>query len=274
MEATYKYAVLRATPDPRRGEVVNIGIVVFHAETVEVLFPPTFHKLLALDGSLDVEQIIQLPETIRLWAARFEGVEQKHNAINKFGIVTLSELGQFRVNDGLSFDAQVQRLMRTFVISPPKPSVVVANNRLTTKLRDIFRKKEVLGYDQTDIKRHLVVQRYPIDEQENLYSDFALKNGVFWFTETVDFRARTKAGIDQYRAASFAAVKLDKARKKHRKAKTFVVYAQNEDQTAPAALGLLDDYADEVIDINNKRDLARYTNRILEVVGSNHSLTH
>jgi Protein of unknown function (DUF3037) len=274
METIYKYAIMRASPDARRGEVVNIGVVVFHAQTVDVLFPPSFHKLLALDGTLNLDEITQLPDTIKLWASRFDSVQQKHNAINKFGIISLSELGQFRVDDSLSYARQTQRLMQTFVIARPRVSTVTANNRITTDLRTIFIKKSILGFEQEDIKRHLVVQRYPIDEGENLYSDFAFKNGVYWFTETVDFRARTKGPIDQFRAASFAAVKLDKAKKKHRKAKTFVVYAQNQELSAPSALTLLGDYADEVINIDNKHEISRYTNSILNVAGSNHSLIH
>ena len=41
MARTYKFAVLRATPDPRKGEVINVGIVVFHPETTDIRIAPS-----------------------------------------------------------------------------------------------------------------------------------------------------------------------------------------------------------------------------------------
>jgi Protein of unknown function (DUF3037) len=39
MAHIFNYAVLTAIPDPRRGERVNVGLVVFLAERVDIRFP-------------------------------------------------------------------------------------------------------------------------------------------------------------------------------------------------------------------------------------------
>ena len=36
MAVTYKYSILQAVPDPRRGERVNVGVVVFLADRLDV----------------------------------------------------------------------------------------------------------------------------------------------------------------------------------------------------------------------------------------------
>src|SRR4051794_7852586 len=116
MEHIYKYAVLRVMPDPRRGEVVNIGLAVFHADTVDVHVAPSLGKIIALDPSVDIEQYQKLPDALKQWATRFDSVEDRINAIRHFGMVTISELGQFRVTEGVTYAEHVKRLMQTLVV--------------------------------------------------------------------------------------------------------------------------------------------------------------
>jgi DUF3037 family protein len=276
MERSYKYAVIRAVPDPRKGEIINIGVVVFHSETVDVRIAPSLNKLIVLDGAIDIEEIRNLPETIGQWTARFDSVEEKHAAIRAFGIVTLSEPGSFRTTPTLNYEDQLNTLMRTLVLPRGRDqSPGTSANRISTRLREIFRESEVLGKDEEDIRRHLVVPNFPIDKGENLYAEFALRNGAYWFTETVDFRAPSKRVIDNTREASLAAIKLIKARNKFKKdVNSFVVYATTSDAAAAGPLTLLREYADEFVNIDDRRSLARYTQKILELAGPNRQISH
>jgi len=271
MERSFEYAVVRAIPDPRKGEVINIGIVVFHAETVDVRLMPSLSKLMALDASIDVSEIRKLPDALSHWTSRFDGIDQKYEAIYRFGIVTLSEKGTFRVTPAIDYETQIGHLIKTLVLPKPKDEQVSAPvNRISTLLRDIFKNEEVLGKDNEDIHKHLIVPNFPIDANENLYSDFALKNGAYWFTETADFRARSRGVLDNTRVASLAAIKLVKAKKRfiRSKVKTFVIYAATHDSDVTSQLNLLSDYAGELINVQDKRELANYTQRILDVAGT------
>ena len=50
MAHTYEYAVLTAVPNPRRGERVNVGIIVFRDDRIDVRFKEAVYKLRALTG--------------------------------------------------------------------------------------------------------------------------------------------------------------------------------------------------------------------------------
>lgn len=274
MERSFKYSVIRAVPDPRKGEVINIGILVFHAQTVDVRIAPSLSKLLALDAAIDVDQIRDLPQTLGQWSSRFDSVEEKHAAIQNFGIVTLSEAGSFITSPSLNYEDQLAMLMKTLVLPRGRDqSSATSVNRISTKLREIFKQSDILGKDEGDIRRHLVVPNYPIDREENLFAEFALRNGAYWFTETVDFRAPSKRVIDNTRVASLAAIKLIKAKKKFKKdVNSFVVYAAHSDEDAATQLSLLREYTDELVNIDDKRSMARYTQKMLTLAGPNRQL--
>lgn len=275
MAHSYRFAVLRAIPDARKGEVINVGIVVFHSDTVDVRLAPSLNKLLALDGSIDVDQIRELTTALGQWTSRFDTVEQKYDAIRHFGIVTVSELGNFELFQGEAYEDAISRMLRLFVLPRPRETAVLpVASRLTTNLKLIFQKQAVLGKTMEDIHSHLIVPNFPIDAEENLYVDFALRNGAYWITETADFRAKSQNVMDHLRIASLASVKINKARKRFRgtKVNSFVVYAAHGVEDVQSQLNLMSEYVDELVNLEDRNELARYTNKILRVAGHNRQL--
>lgn len=274
MDRFFKYAVIRAIPDPRRGEVVNIGLAIFHEQTVDVRMAPTLSKVLALDPGIDIYQYQNLPDAIAQWTSRFDSVEERYEAIKHFGIVTLTELGTFKSTPSVTYEHHALRLLKNLIIPPAHVSEApVAANRITTSLRQIFRSKDILGRSYDDIGRHLIVPNYPLDREENLYADFALKNGAYWITETADFRAKSKGTTDNSRIAALAAIKLLKAKKKFPKVKTFVVYAAQSDASVSGQLNLLNDHSQELVNMESRNDMGRYMNAIMEAAGGTRQLT-
>jgi hypothetical protein len=274
MEPFFEYAVLRATPDALRGETLNIGLVVFHPQSIDVRLAPSLRKLLTVDSTVDLNDILELPESLKQWATRFDSVEQKFEAIRNYGIVSLSARGRFVVTPSVTYDDHVTRLMLTLVVPKQREGVTAApTNRITTRLKEMFEKQEILGRNIDDLKRHLVVPNFPIDRNENLYAEFALKNGSLWVTETTDFRAKTKGPLDNSRVAAFAAIKLHKAKKRFRGAKAFVVYAASGESEVSSQLNLLRDYADMIVNIRSKGQMADYMQQMLSAAGTTKQLT-
>lgn len=276
MDDIFSYAVLRATPDALKGETVNVGLVVFHPDTVNVLLAPSLRKLIALDGSIDINEILELPETIKQWAARFDSVADKAEAIKYFGFVTLSELGRFHVTEAVNYESHVERLMEKLVLPRRRDGLSAAPlNRITTRLREMFDKRDVLGRGVDDIQRNLIVPNYPIAPKENLFSDFALRNGSMWFTETADFRGRTKGQLDNSRVAALAAIKVLKAREVFgKKAKTFVIYAADAESDVGSQVNLLRDYAGDLVNFNSRNQMAQYMQAIMNAAGHNKQLSN
>jgi len=272
MAESYKYSVLQVIPDQRRGERVNIGIVVYLADRLDVRILPSLGKVTALNGDIDLQQIYRLDETLNEWTKRYSAAEDKHASLKGFGLISLSELGSFSIENNKSYEDTIEQLMKDLVAPISRAHIPLQSSaRLTTSLREKFRKQGILGKHPDDIDKHLVIASYVIDKAESLYSDFVLKNGHYHVTETADFRSRTAGITDKYRVASFAAIKLDKARIKWKdKTHQFVIYASHGDREVQAQLNLLGDYArDGVYNIASRSEMASYMDKMMSAAGKN-----
>jgi hypothetical protein len=257
MERFYNYSVLRVIPDARRGESVNIGIVVFAGTGLDVRILPSLSKVAALNGQVDLAMLRQLPEALNEWTSGVVDAGAAHALLRDLGIVSVSTLGRFETTSEGSYERAVSRLMRTLVnpVTVPRQPY---GTRLKTALRTKFKKSKLLGDTSSAIAEHLVVEDYPIDETEGLYADFALKNSAYHITETADFRAASTPQVGLLRAASLAAIKLDKAKQSFgNSTKRYVVYAAR--RGAPSQpVNLLGDYSDHIFHMDSRQDMASY----------------
>src|SRR5437660_42133 len=118
MAHSYRYSVLRAIPDQRRGECVNIGVVVFKpGGGTDVRLLSSLNKLYALDANIDVEQFEELPQMIVDWVSSTDDIERRHESLKQFGIVTVSDLGLFQCDDK-QYEWFVDQIMNTLVKPP------------------------------------------------------------------------------------------------------------------------------------------------------------
>ena len=264
MARSYKYAVLRVTPDVRRGESVNVGLAIFTASGIDVRILPSLSKVSALSGQIDLASLRQLPQTVAKWTSGVEDIETKHALLRNLGVVTVSGLGCFESLMPQDYEERVAHLMRTLVTPLAARRVVQTGTKIKTALRSHFRGSKILGDSVTDIARHLVVPNYPIDTDEGLYADFVVKNGTYHVTETADFRSAHISTIGRVRVASYAAIKLDKAKQSFgNQTKRFVVFAGREDIPAQP-LNLLSDYADSIFNLDSPEDMANYMSLMVE----------
>jgi hypothetical protein len=267
--------VLRVVPDQRRGECVNIGVVVFKSEgDTDVRMLSSLNKVYALNANIDVEQFEDLPKQITDWVSSTNSVNKKHDALKKFGIVTVSDLGFFECDDK-QYDWFVNQIMNTLVKPPAHLPRQKIQGRVRTALRRIFLKQQVLGFSPEDIHKRLIVERYPIAVNENLYADFAFKNGAYHITETINYKVTWGINTDKFEETGLKAIKLDKSKKVFGEdTKLSLVYVADthmEKQLTPH-LNLLGDYADHVVNLRSTADKERYFSALLTHAGRNKSI--
>ncbi len=273
MDVTNKYAVLRVVPDERRGERVNIGLIVLKDRSIDVRLVGSMSKVSAVDGTIDIAQIFSLPQMIKDWLSSTRGADAKYKMLKSSGLVSVSDLGWFKTRDNEEYESTLARLMDKLVVprlAPPKPSL--GSTKITSHLRARFKVSGILGRVHADISKHLVVANYPLAADEDLFADFVLKNGVYRVTETADFRAESGSGGDKRRIASEAAVKLDRALKvfKRKNVIRYAVVGTPKGGDATASVKLLGNYVDEMFNIDSSLDMADYMQRML--VAAKHSL--
>jgi hypothetical protein len=149
---------------------------------------------------------------------------------------------------------------------------VAQNTRIVTTLKTKFRANRILGAGVNDIAKHLVVPNYPIDEDEGLFADFVVKNGAYHITETADLRSASASNIERVRIASFAAIKLHRAKETFgRSTKRYVVYASRRGAPAQAE-NLIGQFADAIFHLDSKKEMASYMEHIMDAASATRAL--
>lgn len=272
MEACFEYAVLRLTPDPTRGERVNIGIAVFLPDRVDVRLAPSLLKVRALDGRVELDRLYELPGLVEKWTAADQTTEARHQALLALGLVESTQRGWFRPGPDANYESQIARLMATMVTPPARPRRRdLGSTRLEKALKQHFARRQLLGQEIEDIDRHRIIHRYPVALDENLYADFAIKNGAWHVTATLDLRAKPETiRTEKFKQAAVKAVTLDRAARRLPGCTPLVVYAAE-----PAAieltqhhLNLLSEYAERVYNFLDPEDARAYLGRMEQAAGA------
>jgi hypothetical protein len=187
MARIYKYAILVAIPNERRGERVNIGVAVFRDRTVDVRLMHASQKLNLL--------------TRENWDARLEAAKDRlcklqseggspAETLERFGmfepLVSTSGLGSMSVDGADDYERQVEQILGALVSLPPRAAKTDRSTRINTEIaRDL---KAVIAPKGAGVEQNKVVRDYEIDAKQGLRADFALKNGVMHVIATLDLR--------------------------------------------------------------------------------------
>ena len=175
-----EYAVLRVSPDARRGETVNVGLVIFRGKRVDVRVSPDLSKVLALDPSMDIERLRAIPLLVGQWTKGVSDERTVRDVLSSTGLVSMTDKGVFTSRSAANYEDVIATLMERLVTPRPQPKKTRDSAaKLITTLKARFRSQRILGRKQQDLARHLVVHNFPIDEDEGLCADFMLKNGMY-----------------------------------------------------------------------------------------------
>jgi predicted nucleic acid-binding Zn ribbon protein len=115
MMSTVSYAIVLATPDPRRGERVNVGIVVFNGDGLDVRMPG-IGKISALYPGDYGETAETFSEYAKAIFA--EGGADALRRMFDRGFFMLSGSGWFVVDERCAYEDQVAAILRELVEVP------------------------------------------------------------------------------------------------------------------------------------------------------------
>lgn len=252
MARSFEFSVLRLMPDPARGEMVNLGIVIFHEGEIEIrlgevmtrarLFHPDFTPTALHEGVAVLK---------RLGAIKLSS-KDRHIALKGIGPFALGDLGYFSVEDGKqeTYEGHVSRLLRIFagpVHAEFKKSRSIS--RLNTDVRKVFRAAKVLAHlgDAGAIEEHKIVPEWPIPTRPSLSADLALKNGIMRVCKIVDLQLNDEGHPP---VSLFAGVvTLDVAKREANAAETVFAYrATGPSVRIDEALSLARIHATKLVD--------------------------
>jgi hypothetical protein len=265
MEHIFKYAVITAIPDPRRGERVNIGIIVFLSDQLDIRFSD-LPKVTAIAGGGNwADYADRVAGRLR---KRFSTDNDPARLIKRASepIIRFSEIGWFSISDETLYEARVSDILETLV-KKPRPETRPKSSRINTEMAGEFRRANVLAGPRESLEDRKVVRDYYISKEEELRADFVVKNGAMHATATLDLRKRAV----HISHAALPALILDKAVKMFGSdTKRFGVYAAQQ-STLPqfkAHLTILADYADNIYNWLDPDDRRAYTRIIFAAINN------
>lgn len=211
MDRCFEYCILRLMPDAVRGEVVNIGIVVFLNDRVDVRITKNMVKAQALVPNFSLEGIDGIADEIADVANGLPPAEAV-SLLKDLGPLTVSQLGFFSANE-TTYDNKIEQIMRWMVNPPARQAFNEGRSRLHTEIRKQFKDFNLLGKSPDDIAEHKVIPGYTLPGESDMSIDFAMKNGLWRFTQVVDYRTTSKGAHNKIKEVSVKAVTLHQAPK-------------------------------------------------------------
>ncbi len=273
----FEYSIIKYVPDFRRGEIINIGIIVFRDSGIDLRLINTSAKLRMFDGASLGHELGELGEAIEELSSLEKSTESRFHLINSFSNqIQLSSRASFSIQGTHEYEKITNRLYDDLV----KPKAVrepstVRYSRLHTTLKREFKRLELLATNLNEIDEHKIVSGYPLSNSTGLVADFMLKNGKYHMSETIDFNV-----VDinsKFKETSLKAMTFLEGKKVLGDATAcYLVYSasNSKEKEITTHLNMASDYSDKLFNFESADDKASYFNILSQLVGRELPLIH
>ena len=260
------YFVLRAVPDQVRGESLNVGLVVFVDERVQVFVGTEHWRLRALHPNFDALNITKWAQELEAELQTLPSNESRRFFLSSIGgpITIDEEPGQLMADPGNSLAEIVNGIIKRLVTAPLKTFTSAGSPRvrsmspLNLQLKNWFRASHIFSTKVADVSKGKVVSGYPIAADEDLYADFALRNGSVHVIETLDLRGVDRPTRALRGQAGWKSVLLDQSRRTLSADTQRIAVVSADDYSAVRPLiAMVERYADDLISIESGSDRQR-----------------
>jgi DUF3037 family protein len=263
----FDYALIRYMPNPKRGETINVGLIVFQESGIDVRVLSSSAKVRMIDGDSTQSDIDELKESILSLARMVKTPKQQYQLLSNFNnCLFLSNKSQFALDDLGQYDDKTSQLFTDLLKPFAGKEKTVRTSRLSTKLKHKFDALNLLAKDSSELSNHKIVPNYPISESMGLTADFLLKNGVYHLSEVVDFDVndlQIKLKETSLKVMTFMTSKKVLSDPVN----CYFVYSasfEKENQIIQH-LNLVEDYSDKMFNIASKDDYKKYMSMISEL---------
>lgn len=191
MDRKANFAVIQFAAHPARDERLNVGLVVFHENSLDIRLSKRLDRVRTLSAALDLDQVrASLTNLDALDAyARSTGASTPAERLAKIASlapVQFSPLGMVHSPSSAEYEIAIASLLQKLVEPEPTPVKPTKGrpSRLLTTLKRAFRQERVLAQKGEDINCHRILANHPIAEGYD--ADLILKNGLMHVFETAD----------------------------------------------------------------------------------------
>ena len=263
-----KYSLLTLRPVASRIDTLCVGVAILREGdewTISTL--KSVEKISAVDLSFGSLALSKISKNLESFFSEHTSLDEVRNFLkfSNSNVQVHDFEGGFSFNGEDDFQRQVNEIMLESVL-PIKSnikSLPILNTRArqttNAKLRKQFKNMGIMGKTQDDINNHKVVSNFPISKAHGIKAEYAIKNGVWRFTETIDFGGTgdiNTAKTYEAQAKCFAlktAIEVYGGSIKN----SFVISGANNDPKIDQSISLLST-AGKIFDIDNAEDMNSY----------------
>lgn len=264
MNKAYHYVVLRLATNDLRGEIINMGIVLFQEEVApKVIMMATLNKVRAVDATWTAARLANWAAGVHTYATRDANPLKVIQTLAAFGLCDPDAVGMFTADTDTELARQLAEIKATYVANraqADKPKRE-KKTRLQTALREQFKNMQVLGGSVDDVAMHLVVPNVPVPSCPELKSDFLYKNGVYRITQTLDYHVSPDSLHNKLSEACVKSTAAELALKTYGDKTIRLAVVDIPEEFADAAdthIDLLINQGFKIFHYGNSNDMARY----------------
>ena len=265
----YEYALIKYMPNPKRGEIINIGLIVFNEKKLDIRMIDSVSRLNILEEKPNLESIALIPQLFNKLTKFSKDNDSKFNFLKKnINGIFLSEKAIFSVNESEKYEDRVLELYNE-LIKLPKKKKNISDIRIQTKLKKKFEELKIFSNDVNELINHKVLHNYSFDESNpDFVVDFILKNGNYHLTETIDFNLHNRK--EKLKEASFKSIILAESKNFYgdELGNRFFVYSatSKKESEITTSLNIIKGNCDEIFNLDSKEDEEKYLDKILSLV--------
>jgi hypothetical protein len=266
MAHSYSFAIVRLGTNDARDERLNVGLVVFQGEKLDVRVGRRVDKVRALSAGVEVATLRDLISNLvhideALQRERPLDIAERHARLRAIGPLSLSPLGTFIAEYATDYEARVSSILGAMVDVEPAPRVVrEKRSRLLTQVKRIFREERVMAKKDEDLSSHRIVTAYELDD--GLVADLVLRNGSMHVVETVDATSEDETARRAISEVAVSALVLERARmrfgKENTKGKLVYSATANLERVAKPSLEAVENQGAELVNWESADDRTKF----------------
>lgn len=265
----FEYALIRYIPNPKRGETINIGLIVFKEGEADIRVLDSVAKVRMIDGKTRQQDLLGFQESMQTLVKFASTPDEQYNLLAMFdNNVFLSNKGKFALDDLNQYEPKVTRLFRELVKPFSMKSNEIKTERITTELKHKFETMQILAKDHSELTKHKVCANYPINEKMSLRADFVLKNGIFHVTETVDFNVNDIQS--KLKETTLKMITFMQSKTTFKDPACYFVYSASfaKESLIKPHLAVAEDYSTRLFNLSSKDDSTAYFEMMAKFSGT------
>lgn len=217
MNHSSKFSVIQFVAHPIRNERINIGIVIFGDDGIDVRVSKRLERVRSLSGAVDIEQIRQSVLGLRDIDAHARSIgeiseDERLESFSSFSSFDFSSMGTFDAQSSFDYENAIASLLQKLVEPEPAPAraAKARSSRLLSTLKKALRQERILARKDETIDSHRVVSNYQI--VEGLAANLVLKNGAMHVFEAVDALSDDASPIKVFKDIGYSTLVFEQAR--------------------------------------------------------------